>query len=426
MDARSRAADGVTTSYAAVACCVALSGVFFCSCSNGAREPIRIGVLHSLTGTMAFSEKPVIDATLLAIEDLNAGGGLLGRRLQAVTVDARSDPATFASEAERLITLDKVAALFGCWTSASRKYIRPVVERHNQLLFYPVQYEGLELSPNIVYVGAAPNQQIIPAVKWCFDHLGKRFFLVGSDYVFPRTANAIIKDQVGALQGEIVGEEYILLGGGQVEGVAEKIARTRPSVILNTINGDTNIAFFRALRKRGLAPGQIPVMSFSIAEREVANIGPALMVGDYAAWNYFQSLSTPENREFVKRFQARYGADRVVSDPMEAAYVAVHLWAQAVEAAGTADSATVRHNIGDQSYLGPGGMVYVDRTTQHTWKVVRLGRIRPDGQFDVVWSSEHPVRPVPYPVSRRQAEWDDFLLTLYKGWGGQWVNPGVR
>ena len=375
---------------------------------------------------MAFSEKPVIDATLLAIEDLNAGGGLLGRRLQAVTVDARSDPATFASEAERLITLDKVAALFGCWTSASRKYIRPVVERHNQLLFYPVQYEGLELSPNIVYVGAAPNQQIIPAVKWCFDHLGRRFFLVGSDYVFPRTANAIIKDQVGALQGEIVGEEYILLGGGQVEGVAEKIARTRPSVILNTINGDTNIAFFRALRKRGLAPGQIPVMSFSIAEREVANIGPALMVGDYAAWNYFQSLSTPENREFVKRFQARYGADRVVSDPMEAAYVAVHLWAQAVEAAGTADSATVRHNIGDQSYLGPGGMVYVDRTTQHTWKVVRLGRIRPDGQFDVVWSSEHPVRPVPYPVYRRQAEWDDFLLALYKGWGGHWVNPGVR
>src|SRR5262249_18705862 len=162
----------------------------------------------------------------------------------------------------------------------------------------------------------------------------------------------IIKDQVSALQGEIVGEEYILLGGGQVEGVAEKIARTQPSVILNTINGDTNIAFFHALQKRGLPPGQIPVMSFSVAEREVANIGPALMAGDYAAWNYFQSLSTPENREFVKRFQARYGADRVVSDPMEAAYVAVHLWAQAVEAAGTADSAAVRHNIGDQSYLG--------------------------------------------------------------------------
>jgi urea ABC transporter urea binding protein len=427
MDARSKAADAVTTGRAAAACCIALSGMFFFGCSNGApREPIRIGVLHSLSGTMAFSEKPVMEATLLAIEDLNARGGLLGRRVDAVIADAQSDPATFASEGERLITRDKVAALFGCWTSASRKHIRTVVERHNQLLFYPVQYEGLELSPNIVYAGAAPNQQIIPAVKWCFDHLGKRFFLVGSDYVFPRTANAIIKDQVGALQGEIAGEEYILLGGGQEEDVAEKIARARPSVILNTINGDSNIAFFHALRKRGLAPAQIPVMSFSIAEREVARIGSDLMAGDYAAWNYFQSLSTPQNREFVQRFQARYGADQVVSDPMEAAYVAVHLWAQAVEAAGTEDSASVRRNIGDQSYLGPGGMVYVDRTTQHTWKVVRLGRIRPDGQFDVVWSSEHPVRPVPYPVYRRQAEWDDFLLQLYRGWGGQWVNPGGR
>jgi urea transport system substrate-binding protein len=410
-----------------VACCLALSSLFLYGCSYDAvREPIRIGVLHSLSGTMAFSEKPVAEATLLAIESLNARGGVLGRHVEAVTADAKSDTTSFAAEAERLITREKVAALFGCWTSASRKYIRPVVERHNQILFYPVQYEGLELSPNIVYLGAAPNQQIIPAVKWCFDHLGKRFFLVGSDYVFPRTANAIIKDQIGALGGEIAGEEYIVLGEGQAEGVVEKIARARPSVILNTINGDSNVAFFRALRERGLTPEQIPVMSFSIAEREVASIGPGLMAGDYAAWNYFQSLSTPQNHEFVKRFQARYGADRVVSDPMEAAYVAVHLWAQAVEAAQTVDSDVVRRNIGDQSYLGPSGMVYVDRTTQHTWKVVHLGRIRPDGQFDVVWSSEHPVRPVPYPTYRPRAEWDDFLLRLYKGWGGHWVNPGSR
>src|SRR5262249_17250382 len=283
MNGRSRAADGVTASCPSLACCVAPS-LFFCGCSSGAREPIRIGVLHSLTGTMAFSERPVIEATLLAIEDLNAQGGLLGRRLEAITADGQSEPATFASEAERLITQDKVAALFGCWTSASRKYIRPVVERHNQLLFYPVQYEGLELSPNIVYAGASPNQQIIPAVKWLFDNLGKRFFLVGSDYVFPRTANAIIKDQVGALQGEIVGEEYILLGSRDVEGVVEKIARVRPSVILNTINGDSNVAFFQALRKRGIRAEDTPVMSFSIAEGEVGAIGGDVLAGDYAAW----------------------------------------------------------------------------------------------------------------------------------------------
>src|SRR5437867_1733360 len=215
-------------------------GLFFCGCSKRtAPESIRIGVLHSLSGTMALSEKPVAEATLLAVEDLNARGGVLGSRVEAVTADARSDPAAFAVEAERLINQEKVAALFGCWTSASRKYVRPIVEKYNQLLFYPVQYEGLELSPNIVYAGAAPNQQIIPAVKWLFDHLGKRFFLVGSDYVFPRTAKAIIKDQVGALQGEIVGEEYILLGSRQVEGVVEKIARARPPVILNTINADS-------------------------------------------------------------------------------------------------------------------------------------------------------------------------------------------
>ena len=342
-------------------------GLFFCGCSKRtAPESIRIGVLHSLSGTMALSEKPVAEATLLAVEDLNARGGVLGSRVEAVTADARSDPAAFAVEAERLINQEKVAALFGCWTSASRKYVRPIVEKYNQLLFYPVQYEGLELSPNIVYAGAAPNQQIIPAVKWLFDHLGKRFFLVGSDYVFPRTANAIIKDQVGALQGEIVGEEYILLGSRQVEGVVEKIARARPSVILNTINGDSNVAFFQALRKRGIRAEDTPVMSFSIAEGEVGAIGADVLAGDYAAWNYFQSLDTPENREFVQRFRARFGSDRVVSDPMEAAYLSVHLWAQAVEAAQTPDAAVVQRSIGDQSYLGPGGMVYVDRATQHT------------------------------------------------------------
>jgi urea transport system substrate-binding protein len=405
----------------------AISALLFCGCSNReTREPIRIGVLHSFSGTMALSEKPVAEATLLAVNDINARGGLLGRRIEAISADGRSDPANFAVEAERLISRERVAAIFGCWTSASRKSVRPVVEHHNQLLFYPVQYEGLELSPNIVYVGAAPNQQIIPAVKWLFDHLGKRFFLVGSDYVFPRTANAIIRDQIGALQGEIAGEEYILLGSRYVKGVVEKIARTRPSVVLNTINGDSNMAFFEALRERGITPRQTPVMSFSIAEGEVAAIGPALMTGDYAAWNYFQSLDTPENQEFVRRFRTRYGADRVVSDPMEAAWLGVHLWAQAVETAKTPDSAVVRRNIGDQSYLGPGGMVYVDRASQHTWKTVRLGRIRQDGQFDIVWTSEDPVRPVPYPVYRRQAEWDDFLLKLYNGWGGQWLNPGDR
>jgi urea transport system substrate-binding protein len=373
---------------------------------------------------MAISETSVANATLLAIEEINARGGLLGRRVEPVLVDGRSDWPTFAREAERLVVDEKVSVIFGCWTSASRKTVRPVVERHDHLLFYPVQYEGLEQSPNIVYTGAAPNQQIIPAVKWSFDHLGKRFFLVGSDYVFPRTANAIIRDAVTALGGEIVGEEYMLLGSTDAREIVRRIGEARPDVILNTINGDSNAAFFRELRAAGVTPDRVPTLSFSLAEEELRSLGAGGMVGDYAAWNYFQSIDSPENRAFVERFRARYGADSVTSDPIEAAYFGVKLWAQAVEDAGTDATALVRENVKRQSLGAPNGIVYVDPETLHTWKPVRIGRIRADGQFEIVWTSEKPIRPVPYPIYRSRAEWNGFLERLSAGWGGQWANPG--
>ena len=225
-----------------------------------------MGVLHSLSGTMAISEKSVVDATLLAIGEINEQGGLLGRKIEPVVADGKSDWPTFASEAERLIAQEEVSTVFGCWTSASRKTVKPVFEKHDHLLFYPVQYEGLEACPNIVYTGAAPNQQIIPAVRWCFEHLGRKFFLVGSDYVFPRTANEIIRDQLRSLHGEIVGEQYILLGSEDVQDAVQSIVAAKPDVILNTINGDTNVAFFRELRAAGITPEKIPTMSFSIAD----------------------------------------------------------------------------------------------------------------------------------------------------------------
>jgi urea transport system substrate-binding protein len=388
------------------------------------RAPIRVGVLHSLSGTMAISEQSVADATLLAIEEINAGGGLLGRKVEPVVADGQSDWSTFASEAERLITEEKVSAVFGCWTSASRKNVKPIFEKYEHLLFYPVQYEGLEQSPNIVYTGAAPNQQIIPAVKWCFDNLGQKFFLVGSDYVFPRTANAIIKDQLGALRGEVLGEEYILLGSREVEEAVRKIVETQPEVILNTINGDTNIAFFRELRAAGVTAAEIPTMSFSIAEDELRTLGGENVVGDYACWNYFQSVDTDENRRFVKGFRARFGHDRVTDDPMEAAYLGVHLWAQAVRDAGTDEVNEVRKAIPDQTLQAPEGIVYINAENNHTWKIVRIGRVKKDGQFEIVWSSQKPVRPVPYPVYRSPSEWHDFLDDLYTGWGKKWSNPG--
>jgi len=388
--------------------------------------PIRVGVLHSLTGTMAISERDVADATLLAIDEINAAGGLLGgRKIVPIVVDGRSDWPHFAAEAERLIAVEKVDAIFGCWTSASRKTVLPVFERLHNLLFYPVQYEGLEQSPNIVYLGAAPNQQIIPAVKWSSEHLGTRFYLVGSDYVFPRTANAIIRDQVAALGGEIVGEDYLRLGSTEVEPVVARIKAARPTVILNTINGDTNVAFFRALRAAGVKPAEIPTVSFSLAEAEVARMDAADLVGDYAAWNYFASLDTPENRAFVDRFRARFGPSRSTDDPMEAAYAGVHLWAQAVASAGTAEPQAVRDQLGGQSYPAPEGVVAIDPENQHLWKTVRIGRIRSDGQFDILWDSGRPVRPQPFPGHRSREQWRAFLEALRSGWDGQWAKPAA-
>jgi urea transport system substrate-binding protein len=387
------------------------------------RDPIRVGVLHSFSGTMAISERSVAEATLLAIDEINGAGGLLGRKLEPVLADGRSDWPTFAAEAQRLITEAEAQVIFGCWTSASRKSVKPVVERHRHLLFYPVQYEGLEASPHIVYTGSAPNQQILPGVKWAFDHLGQSFFLVGSDYVFPRTANAIIKDQLAALGGQVLGEAYVLLGSTDIQEVVRTIVRARPAVILNTINGDSNVAFFRELRAAGVTPEHIPTMSFSIAEHELQTLGVREMAGDYAAWSYFQSVESPDNASFVRRFKERYGADRVTDDPIEAGYVGVYLWAQGARDAGTPEPAAVRRTIGNQSLNAPQGIVYVDAENQHTWKTVRIGRIREDGQFAILWTSERAIRPLPYPSFRLKPEWDIFLDGLYRGWGGQWANP---
>jgi len=248
------------------------------------RRPIKVGLLHSRTGPMAISEQSMIDAEVLELERINARGGLLGRRVEWVIADGRSDWPTFAREARRLIETEKVSVIFGCWTSASRKSVRPVVEEHDHLLFYPMAYEGLEESPNIVYTGAAPNQQIIPAVKWAFDHLKARsYFLVGSDYIWPHCCGAIIKDYVAAVGGRVVGEEYILFGGIKVDPVIAKIKESRPDVILSTVVGDTNKEFYRALSAAGLGPDRVPVIGFGIAEDELRQLPVHEMVGDCAA-----------------------------------------------------------------------------------------------------------------------------------------------
>jgi urea transport system substrate-binding protein len=412
-----------TAVFIAVALTIGL--VLFLSLRRGPATPIRVGILHSLSGTMAISARPVAEATQMAIDELNAAGGVLGRPLESVLRDGASDPATFAREAERLITTERVVATFGCWTSSGRREVKPIVEAHQHLLFYPVQYEGLESSPYIVYTGATPNQSIVPAVTWALDTIGRRVFLVGSDYVFPHTANAIIRHVTSAIGGEVVGEAYAPLGSRDFGAIVESIGRARPDVILNTINGDGNGAFFRALRQAGITAERTPTVSFSFAEPAIATIGATDVVGDYAAWTYFQSIDSPENRQFVERMRRRLGPTAAVSDPMEAAYISVHLWARAVQEVGSTDSAAVLAAIGDQSFPAPQGVVYVDAISHNTWKTARIGRIRADGQFDIVWESGRPVRPTPYPAYRSRAEWDDFLAALFTRWGGHWVNEEV-
>lgn len=388
-----------------------------------ALEPIKVGVLHSTSGTMAASESVVLDATLLAIEELNNAGGLHGRRIAPVVLDGRSDPAIFASQAERLIVEEQVVTIFGCWTSDSRKAVKDVVEEHDHLLVYPLQYEGVEESPNIIYLGSTPNQQILPAVDWAMTALNrKRFFLVGSDYVFPRVANAIIRDFLASKGGEVVGEIYLSLGTQNMTAVLEEIAAAKPDMILNTINGDSNIAFFRGLRGAGITAALIPSLSFSVAEQELRSLDISTMQDDYAAWTYFQSVDSPENTAFLQRFHEKY-PQHVVSDPMESAYVGVKLWAQAVAESDSIEPGKIRRAMLHQRIDAPSGQLRIDPDTQHSFKTPMVGQIRGDGQFEILWAAPAPVRPQPYPATRSTADWKAFLHDLYTGWGERWSAP---
>jgi urea transport system substrate-binding protein len=389
------------------------------SCDAGP-EPIKIGILHSFSGPLASSEKAVAEASTLAIEELNAAGGLIGRPLEIVVADGKSDPKIFAAEAERLITEENVAVIFGCWTSASRKEVRPVVESNDILLFYPVQYEGLESSPTIVYTGSTPNQQILPAVDWAIEQFGPRLFVVGSDYVFPRAAAAVLADYVASTGANILGEKFVPLGSMGVDDLVDAVLDARPDVVVNLINGDTNTAFFSLLEERGASPSTLPVLSFSIAEEEARSIGTALLAGHYAAWTYFQSIPSDANAAFVAAYRHRYGSDRVTDDPIEAGYFGVHLWAQTVESIGTVETASARARVRGLEFSAPGGRVLVDPQNLHTWKTCRIGRFLANGQLEIVWQSERPIAPRPYPASRKKTDWELFMNDLREQWGGGW------
>ena len=361
-------------------------------------DVVKVGILHSFTGPMADSEMSVVNAEKMAIDEINANGGVLGKKIQIVLADGKSDADVFAEQAQKLLTQDKVATIFGCWTSASRKAVKNILERSDifGLLWYPLQYEGMEASPNIMYLGAAPNQQVVPTIEYCFEKFGKRMYLIGSDYVFPRTANKIIKAQLNDLGGTVAGEFYAPLGAMDFTDVVDDIIKSKPDIVINTINGDSNRAFFARLRQMGITARDIPVMSFSVSEEEVSFIGPNLTEGHFVTWNYLQTIASFKNKNFVQRYKDLYGAEKPVGDPMEAAYIAVYMWSLACQKAQTFEVEGVRMAAKGLTFDGPEGLVKIDEGNQHLQKRVRIGRINSEGLIDEIWESASIVKPDPY------------------------------
>ncbi len=374
-------------------------------------EPIKVGVLHSLSGTMAISEVSLKDVVSMAVQEINAKGGVFGRQLKLVIVDPASNWDLFAEKAKQLLVQEKVAVVFGCWTSVSRKSVLPVFEEHNGLLFYPVQYEGEECSKNVFYTGAAVNQQAVPAVEYLMSKEGgsyKKFYLLGTDYVYPKTTNKILRAMLLAkkVPAANIMEEYTPFHHQDYQtivGKIKKFAAGGGACIVSTINGDSNVPFYKEFANQGLRAEDAPIMAFSVAEDELRGMDKTALVGHLAAWNYYQSVDTPQNKQFVADFKAYCkknnlpdGDKRVTDDPIEAAYFGVHVWKQAVEKAGTTEVNAVRKAVYGQKFLAPGGEIMMDEANHHTHKPVLIGEIMKDGQIKVVWRSKGLVKPEPW------------------------------
>jgi urea transport system substrate-binding protein len=395
--------------------------------SSGARadDTIKIGVLHSLSGTMAISETTLKDTVLMMVDDINKKGGLLGKKVEAVVVDPRSDWPTFAEKAGELLEQDHVAAIFGCWTSVSRKSVLPVIAKDNGLLFYPVQYEGEESERGVFYTGAAPNQQAIPAVEYLMSPDGgsvKRWVLEGTDYVYPRTTNKILRaflHQKGVADADIM-ENYTPFGFSDWQTEVDKIkafgSAGKKTAVISTINGDANVPFYKELANEGIKASDIPVMAFSVGEEELSGMDTKNLVGHLAAWNYFESVKTPENAAFIKKWHAFIKNDkRTTNDPMEATYIGFKMWSQAVMQASTTNVDAVRQAMIGQRVKNLTGSEAVMLPDHHLTKPVLIGEIRADGQFNVVYKTP--------PVAGEA--WASKYLAEDKGKVANWLFPWV-
>ena len=397
----------------AVAFAAALAtGALTFATSAMAADTIKVGVLHSLSGTMAISETVLKDTVLMAIDEINAKGGLLGKQLEPVVVDPASNWPLFAEKTKQLLGQDKVSVIFGCWTSVSRKSVLPVVEEMNGLLFYPVQYEGEELSKNVFYTGAAPNQQAIPAVDYLMSKDGggaKRWVLLGTDYVYPRTTNKILRAYLKSkgVADKDIDEKYTPFGHSDYQTIVadiKKFSAGGKTAVVSTINGDSNVPFYKELGNAGLKAKDVPVVAFSVGEEELRGVDTKPLVGHLAAWNYFMSIKGPANDEFIKKWSTYAkakklpGSDKpLTNDPMEATYIGINMWAQAVKKAGSTDTDKVIAAMAGQTFKAPSGITsMMDPKNHHLHKSVFIGELKADGQFNVVWKTPGPVKAKPW------------------------------
>jgi urea transport system substrate-binding protein len=392
---------------------VAMAAAGLASFSALAADTIKVGILHSLSGTMAISETALKETALMTIDEINKAGGVMGKKLVPVVVDPASNWPLFAEKSRQLLSKDKVDVVFGCWTSVSRKSVLPVFKELNGLLFYPVQYEGEELEKNVFYTGAAPNQQAIPAVEYLMSKDGgsaKRFVLLGTDYVYPRTTNKILRaflHSKGVSDADIM-EEYTPFGHSDYQTIIAKIKKFasegKKTAVVSTINGDSNVPFYKELGNAGIKATDIPVVAFSVGEEELRGVDTKPLVGQLAAWNYFESIKNPTNAKFIQMYkdwakkQKLPNADTVVTnDPMEATYVGIHMWKQAVEKAKSTDVDKVIAAMAGQKFNAPDGFtIEMDAKNHHLHKPVFIGEIRPDGQFSVVWKTKGPIKAQPW------------------------------
>ena len=377
---------------------------------------ITVGILFSESGNMADSEQPVMRATLLAINEINDNGGVQGKKLIPIIYDAESNASKYGDLAKKMITEDHVTVIFGCWTSLSRKIVKPIVEKYNNLLIYPTQTEGVEESDNIIYLGATPNQQVVPAAFWMFQHYGKKAYFVGSDYISPFVIHEILDHRTTQEGGKILGSKYLPLGRMDVDPIIEDIISKKPDFIFNIFNGSTNTAFFNRLYDMTTAKGikRPPVMSFSLSGATMHKIGMHKMIGDYSTWSYFLTENNQKNHEFLASYDKEYGSIDDVNDPAVTSYSGVYLWAQACNQAPSLQPSAVRDFMLNQSISSPAGVIYIDPKTAYAWRSVEIAHINKQGSYDIIWRSNEPIEPIVYPDFKNKTEWSYFEYQFYR------------